>query len=41
MADEVAAWMGVGSVVVTGTRALPAAAVYGNGNGNYGRDDTF
>jgi hypothetical protein len=27
LADEVAAWMGVGDVVVKGRRALPASAI--------------
>lgn len=31
LADEVAAWMGSGAVAMSGTRALPAAALYGNG----------
>ncbi len=30
LADEVAAWMGSGAVAMSGTRALPAAALYGN-----------
>ncbi|GLC38392.1 hypothetical protein PLESTB_001582700 [Pleodorina starrii] len=45
LADEVAAWMGSGAVAMSGTRALPAAALYGNnnngGNGNgYGYGQT-
>ena len=28
LADEVAAWMGTGAVVRSGTRALPAASLY-------------
>jgi hypothetical protein len=31
LADEVAAWMGSGAVTMSGTRALPAAAMYGSG----------
>lgn len=28
LADEVAAWMGTGAVVRSGTRALPASSLY-------------
>jgi hypothetical protein len=51
LADEVAAWMGVGSVVVSGKRALPASNVppsqpnYGPGpypnNGGYGNNGGY
>lgn len=30
LADEIAAWMGVGDVVVKGRRALPASAISRN-----------
>ncbi|GFR44738.1 hypothetical protein Agub_g6066 [Astrephomene gubernaculifera] len=36
LADEVAAWMGSGAVAMSGTRALPAAALYGSGAGSGG-----
>ncbi|GAX81485.1 hypothetical protein CEUSTIGMA_g8914.t1 [Chlamydomonas eustigma] len=35
LADEVAAWMGTGAVVRSGTRALPASSVYSQQNGQY------
>lgn len=35
LADEIAAWMGVGDVVVKGTRALPAAAAVSHKRDQY------
>ncbi|EFJ43624.1 hypothetical protein VOLCADRAFT_106736 [Volvox carteri f. nagariensis] len=34
LADEVAAWMGSGAVAMSGTRALPAASLYGGNIGS-------
>ncbi len=38
LADEVAAWMGTGAVVRSGSRALPAANLYNESSGGQFRD---